>query len=260
MKVTGNVWFTIWVSRGVLLVLLFGSMGHAEIFSDVFDYVGDVDVSRWNGPWGDAPVVNSEYCEFITSDTAVITANCTVPVASVTVFDFRRPAAANGNVLFHCYETYPFGGIFALDVSVNLIHVYAMQGGENVTVAQIPIVIDTWYHVVARSYSDHTTSIQLYQRSGGSLVDEVLVDEVTYEHDATGALVFRIGANGNVDVDNVFIDPSSPSCTDVIEKGWTDLADINLDCYVDLLDLALFVQQWLECVDPLNELCDHPWE
>ena len=260
MKRSGNVWFALWASRAVLLALLFAGIGHAEIFRDDFDYVGGVDVSRWDGPWGDAPEVNSEYCEFITSDSAVISADCVIPVASVTMFDFRRPAGASGNVLFHCYETYPFGGIFALDVTESLIHVYAMQGGENVTVAQIPITLDTWYHVVVQSYSDHTTTIHLYERSGDSLVDEVPIDEVTYEHDAVGSLVFRISANGNVDLDNVLIDSGSAGCADIMAKGWTDQTDLNLDCYVDLKDFALFAQMWLECIDPLNELCDHPWE
>jgi len=31
--------------------------------------------------------------------------------------------------------------------------------------------------------------------------------------------------------------------------------DINEDCYVDLQDLVLFMQNWLDCNDPENEIC-----
>jgi hypothetical protein len=35
--------------------------------------------------------------------------------------------------------------------------------------------------------------------------------------------------------------------------------DLNGDCYLDLLELAIIVNDWLNCVDPASGLCDTPW-
>ena len=50
------------------------------------------------------------------------------------------------------------------------------------------------------------------------------------------------------------------NCTDVIGDGYGIKADLNSDCYLDLLDFAIFIKGWLTCVDPTDENCDHPWE
>ena len=34
------------------------------------------------------------------------------------------------------------------------------------------------------------------------------------------------------------------------------LTDINQDCRVNLLDLEIFVQEWLSCTDPSNAACN----
>ena len=34
------------------------------------------------------------------------------------------------------------------------------------------------------------------------------------------------------------------------------LMDFNSDCYVNLEDLAIFIQDWLRCIDPANPDCE----
>jgi hypothetical protein len=242
------------------LVLFSVQTTYAEKFADDFSYLGSVDSGKWNGPWGDTPQVNSEYCGFRTSAASIISAKINVPTNNITAFDFRRPDAVGGNTLVHLYEVYPFGGVFALDISSSAILVYAMQSGVNVTVKQIPLVLNTWYHVVASSHADQTTSLQFYKRVGVSLVEEVLVDEVTYGHDPAGPLQFRVAASCNLDLDNVSIVSEPVTCPELIAQGWGLLADLNGDCYVDFLDLALLAQQWLNCIQPEDANCVHPWE
>ena len=41
------------------------------------------------------------------------------------------------------------------------------------------------------------------------------------------------------------------------EEGTVYLpGDLNKDCYIDMVDLAEFLEDWLECTDPVNEECD----
>ena len=49
-------------------------------------------------------------------------------------------------------------------------------------------------------------------------------------------------------------------CADAIVEGYGKKADLNSDCYLDLLDFAIIMKGWLTCMDPTDENCDHPWE
>lgn len=35
--------------------------------------------------------------------------------------------------------------------------------------------------------------------------------------------------------------------------------DVNEDCYVDIIDVAVMMSDWLKCVDPGDPLCGEPW-
>lgn len=50
------------------------------------------------------------------------------------------------------------------------------------------------------------------------------------------------------------------NCAEAIADGYDSAADANLDCYVDLRDFALLSQDWLQCMDPVDTACLHPWE
>ena len=57
-------------------------------------------------------------------------------------------------------------------------------------------------------------------------------------------------------------------CNDAIGKGYSLDYDLNGDCRVnfkdfamiDFGDLAEFVEEWLDCFDPADAICDKPWE
>jgi len=53
--------------------------------------------------------------------------------------------------------------------------------------------------------------------------------------------------------DTVRITVNSPTCEDVKNAGLLLATDLNEDCKVDLADLALMVENWTKCNDPLGE-------
>ena len=44
-----------------------------------------------------------------------------------------------------------------------------------------------------------------------------------------------------------------------VDDYFISVADLNTDCYVDLLDFAVFANIWLQCVQPGDPLCNEPW-
>jgi len=50
------------------------------------------------------------------------------------------------------------------------------------------------------------------------------------------------------------------TCEQVLEMGYSLEGDLNRDCRVDIDDLAIIMNHWLACNDPLDEACDHPWQ
>jgi hypothetical protein len=51
-----------------------------------------------------------------------------------------------------------------------------------------------------------------------------------------------------------------PSCCyGMWQSGFGISSDLNRDCYVDLLDLADFVNEWLKCNDPEDGWCQQNW-
>lgn len=50
-----------------------------------------------------------------------------------------------------------------------------------------------------------------------------------------------------------------PSCGDVLDLGYFIAEDVNNDCHVDVVELNMFLEQWMSCMDPGVATCDHPW-
>ena len=50
------------------------------------------------------------------------------------------------------------------------------------------------------------------------------------------------------------------TCSDVIGFGYGLDSDVNSDCHVNLLDLALIAMDWMWCIEPTDSGCDKPWE
>ncbi len=46
---------------------------------------------------------------------------------------------------------------------------------------------------------------------------------------------------------------------DCVDPTWCEGADISEDHFVDLFDVYLFTTQWLYCTDPANAICDPYW-
>lgn len=60
-------------------------------------------------------------------------------------------------------------------------------------------------------------------------------------------------------IDTLRLAPIPTTCTEVWQLNYGLTADINHDCRVDLLDLALLAQSWLRCNDPQDDNCTPNW-
>ncbi len=49
-------------------------------------------------------------------------------------------------------------------------------------------------------------------------------------------------------------------CNTVRSFGYKLDSDLSGDCYVNFKDFAVFAQEWLECNEPNDPNCTHPWE
>lgn len=54
-------------------------------------------------------------------------------------------------------------------------------------------------------------------------------------------------------------DPPPSICHGLWQSGYGIDADLNHDCYIDVSDLAVFTEEWLECNDPCNPACTPTW-
>jgi hypothetical protein len=66
----------------------------------------------------------------------------------------------------------------------------------------------------------------------------------------------------NSDCDHTgFPDPNQPpsSCYGVWQSGFGMQADLNRDCYIDIMDLAEFASDWLRCNNPDDPVCEVGW-
>jgi len=66
-------------------------------------------------------------------------------------------------------------------------------------------------------------------------------------------------------VGNTYTIPTGPAggggqtCQDILLQGGAMPQDLNKDCEINLLDFAIFQQDWMRCFDPTNNSCDNTW-
>lgn len=74
-------------------------------------------------------------------------------------------------------------------------------------------------------------------------------------HNSVNAMLFRPRSPvGMIDayVDDISISSEPLDCQDTLIMGYGKASDINQDCYVDLVDLEIYVTEWLTSNDPCN--------
>ena len=59
--------------------------------------------------------------------------------------------------------------------------------------------------------------------------------------------------------DTVVITTTTPTCADATAGGPVLKTDLNRDCYVNIQDLAVMLQNWTRCNDPENINCIWPF-
>jgi len=101
-------------------------------------------------------------------------------------------------------------------------------------------------------------------------------DFKTFQRDSRGYASWGVGEDGIVSawrednqlylfsgkylsVMNLTIEDPPTTCSEAIAQGYGMELDFNDNCYIDLSDLRVFLIQWLQCMDPQEPLCEHPW-
>ena len=93
---------------------------------------------------------------------------------------------------------------------------------------------------------------------GGEQVQGSVLTELPYEPAALLASGGILIQGGNVTFDD-FVVGGDATCAMLITAGQQLPMDFNGDCYVDFLDFAIMVKDWMYCFDPVYETCDKPW-
>jgi len=88
----------------------------------------------------------------------------------------------------------------------------------------------------------------IYSKSAGLGID----------YESAGTFLGPFVPDGEPDVIGQYtltVEDAIVTCSDV-PTDQMFIADFNSDCYVNLEDLAIFVQDWLRCIDPANPDCE----
>jgi hypothetical protein len=118
------------------------------------------------------------------------------------------------------------------------------------------------FHTYRVTCDDTDWNLYRYRNSEAPVYSAWLTTPVEAS-DATSTSITVVGIEGNTTFDLDYIRWTNEGSLLVAppsqcgEPGTEYRAmDINLDCYVNFGDFALFASEWLECTDPTDEACD----
>ena len=58
------------------------------------------------------------------------------------------------------------------------------------------------------------------------------------------------------EVNNYELLPTVRTCQDIVDEGCGVVGDLDSDCYVTVVDIAVMAENWLNCNDPANDSCE----
>ncbi|MCP4711734.1 MAG: M6 family metalloprotease domain-containing protein [Planctomycetes bacterium] len=167
-----------------------------------------------------------------------------------------------------------FGALWLMHIGDNDAISLNVGGGE--IAGETNLCDGQWHHVAAVLDADQVATpdvshIKLYVDGQSENISGVIPQEI---HTAPGydvtIGVYQFSGNlfsGLIDDVRIYNLPLTPNdITDLYYQGkpcgaipadWTGPAGIP-DCYVNLLDLALFCQYWLDCNNPTDQSCEPP--
>ena len=137
------------------------------------------------------------------------------------------------------------------------------------TGGSVPVVEDTWYEMIVEVEDGGTswTWVGQYRAWGGSEWGSWSpmgsgTAPAGWSPGSVGMQsiwAFDVSIDSVID-DVVFEAITDPTvCSEAIEQGYGLEADVNEDCYVNIEDVAEVAQEWVQCVNPIDEDCDKPW-
>lgn len=111
---------------------------------------------------------------------------------------------------------------------------------------------------------DAAYPLMLYisENGGGTWNTQVLpgavrgIPDVAF--DAAGNL-YVVYYDSDADELHLLTNEPASNCQDIWSMGHGIRSDLNHDCRVNMLDLAVFMNEWLQCVEPGNVTCGTPW-
>ena len=159
------------------------------------------------------------------------------------------------------------------DTQTNATGYFQLKNGIAEIVAQSPdiagITHSTWYEVIISFDLTDTTggpngtynlTITNLSLPSPAVVwrhtDEAIADAVDdIDKFYLGTVV--VGATRTL-VDDITFELPPASCQEVWNDGFGMDGDLNEDCYMDLLDFAIFAEDWFRCNDPCDPNCEDP--
>lgn len=107
------------------------------------------------------------------------------------------------------------------------------------------------------SFDGMDTGLWVPGRTGGDPApsQEAVLGEIVADG---GQISVYVGPTGTTYYDGVGYELVT-QCDIKISEGWALRADLNGDCYVNLLDFAELAYDWLQCIEPTDPTCEHPW-
>ena len=79
--------------------------------------------------------------------------------------------------------------------------------------------------------------------------------ECNQYRNASGPIGIATGWTGNFQIDNVLITPKPQDCSEVWSMGLGWPEDISNDCHIDIQDLKILIESWLDCTNPEDPNC-----
>lgn len=119
----------------------------------------------------------------------------------------------------------------------------------------------TWYN----SLNGIDTGLWVPGRTGGVGVGDQAPSQYAILGDVEavgGQITVWVGYGQTTFYDGLTYDSDLvTTCIEAQNQGLITqmVADINNDCYVNMEDFAQFTLEWLQCNDPDDQLCEHPW-
>lgn len=117
---------------------------------------------------------------------------------------------------------------------------------------------NTWY-----TYTVTVSGNSIYAKIAkrGSIITEAEINAIDTRLVRGSVGVYSAMNTSNYsEFDNVIVNGDTDLTCEMVKGAYSKVGDLNGDCYVNILDLGIFAQSWLYCIDEADPDCIKPWD